>query len=362
MIKIDGSYLEGGGQIARTALALSTLTGKPFEVDNIRKGRCDSGLKAQHLYCVRALEELCNAKAEGVKLGSTYLRYFPGRIKGKTISIDIGTAGSISLLLQAVLLPSMFADSKVRLKITGGTDGKWAQPYDYFVKVFLPQIEKFVDGIDVELVKRGYYPKGDGKVDIKISPKYKLIDFMDFNEFYNFLKSDENNNLNYNLIEQGRLKNIYGVSHASKFLEKSEVAERQAKAAKYELTKLNVPVKIKTEYHDTASTGSGIVLWAEYENGRVAGDSLGEQGRRAEIVGKEAAENLMEEIKSGAPVDKYLADQILPFMALTPNSKIKVSKVTNHTKTNIYVVEKFLDVKFELDGDIIKTLSSKMPS
>src|SRR3989338_7934417 len=138
MIKLDGSYGEGGGQITRTALALSALTGRPFEVDNIRKGRCDSGLKAQHLYCIKSLEELCNAKTNEIKLGSEYLRFIPGEFKAKNLEIEIGTAGSITLLLQAVLLPCLF--HKVKLTIIGGTDGKWAMPYDYFNEVFFRRL------------------------------------------------------------------------------------------------------------------------------------------------------------------------------------------------------------------------------
>ena len=145
MIKLDGNYGEGGGSIARVALALSTLTGKPFEIDDIRKGRAKPGLKNQHLFCVKGLEELCNARAEGVELGSTYLKYWPQQIKGQTISIDIGTAGSITLLLQSLLIPSIFADSKVRLKIMGGSDVIWSPQFDYFNNVIIPQIKKYAD-------------------------------------------------------------------------------------------------------------------------------------------------------------------------------------------------------------------------
>ncbi len=280
MIKLDGNHLEGGGQIVRTALALSTITGKEFEVDNIRKGRKSPGLKNQHLYCVKALQELCNAKVKGAELGSEYLHYKPGKISGKTISIDIGTAGSITLLLQALLLPSMFSDKKVRLKIKGGTDTKWSMPVDYFREILLPQLRKYAD-INFKLERRGYYPKGDGKVDIKIKPK-------------------QDKSKKIEIMEQGYLMHVKGISHASFDLQKAEVAERQSRAAKLLLNKLNVPVQIRTEYVNTASTGSGIVLWAIFSKDkdeidfnnpiRIGADSLGERGKRAEEVGKEAAE------------------------------------------------------------------------
>ncbi len=164
MLKLEGDYLEGGGSVARVALAMSTLTGRPFEIDNIRKNRPQPGLKNQHLFCVKALEELCNAETEGASLGSTYLKYVPGKIDGKTIDVDIQTAGSIPLFLQAILLPSMFANKTVRLNIVGGTDGKWAAPIDYFREIFLPHLRKFGD-VECKLIKRGYYPKGNGRVE-----------------------------------------------------------------------------------------------------------------------------------------------------------------------------------------------------
>ncbi len=356
MIRIDGAYLEGGGQIARTALALSTITQKPFEIYDIRKGRKDSGLKSQHLYCVKSLKELCDAVAEGDELNSTDLKYFPRKITAKNLDIDIETAGSITLLLQALLLPSMFVSKPITIKITGGTDVKWSMPFDYFNNVLLPQLQRFAK-IEAKLLKRGYYPKGNGKVEVKINPNYKLNNFENFNEFHENLKKEVNP---YNLTEQHNLIQIKGISHASKNLEQSRIAERQVHSAQSLLgKKFNVPIKISSEYQDTLSAGSGITLWAIFsknkedidENNpiRLGADALGEQGKKAESVGEEAAKNLIKEIESKAPVDKHLADQLLPFMALAGNSKIKVSEITNHCRTNIYAVQQFLGEIFKVD-------------
>ena len=355
MININGAYLEGGGAIVRVALALSTITQKPFEVYDIRKGRKDSGLKNQHLYCVKSLKELYNAVAEGDELGSLKLKYYPKKPVAKNLNIDIETAGSITLLMQALLVPSMFVSKTITINVTGGTDTKWSQPFDYFSNVLLPQLQRFAK-IEAKLLKRGYYPKGNGKVEIKISPKFKLNDFSDFNELHGHLKQNVHP---YNLIEQYYLIQIKGISHASKDLENARVAERQAHSAQAILgKKYNVPIKIRSEYQNTLSTGSGITLWAIFsknkddidENNpiRAGADSLGEQGKRAETVGEEAAINLIKEIESKAPVDSHLADQILPFMALI-GGKIKVSEITDHCRTNIYTIEQFLGEVFEVD-------------
>ena len=348
MIRLDGSYCEGGGQIVRTALALSALTQQPFEIDDIRKGRCSAGLKSQHLYCVNALQELCNAKAEGNLLGSQSIKFYPGKIEGKEISIDIGTAGSVTLLLQALLLPCMFADKKTTLRIKGGTDGKWAMPFDYFKEVFLPHIRDFAE-IELKLVNRGYYPKGGGEIELGISPIYKLNRYDNFSKLLEHLRKQKKE---FNLIEQGKLVRIEGVSHASSRLKKSKVAERQAVAAKERLKQLDVPVNIRTEYCDTLSAGTGIVLWGIFWNNkqRIGADSLGELGKKAETVGAEAAERLINEINYKAPVDEYLADNLVPFLALF-HGKIKVAKISNHALTNIYIVEKFLGKVFDVDKE-----------
>lgn len=345
MVNLDGSYGSGGGQIVRTALALSTIKQKAFEVTDIRKGRSQPGLKNQHLFCIKALRELCNAQVDGVELGSTYLKYYPGKIKGKTLSIDIGTAGSITLLLQSLLIPSIFSGSKIKLNIIGGTDVNWSPQFDYFNNIILPQLRRYAD-IDVSLLKRGYYPKGGGKVEIKINPKFSPENIKDAEGI--------------ELLEQYSLIQIKGVSHASLDLQGANVADRQAKAAKLILSKLNCPIHIRTEYCDTLSTGSGITLWAIFSKNpedidimnpiRLGADTLGERGKRAEEVGKEAAEKLLKEIDSGAPVDSHLADNLIPFLALA-SGKMRVSSVTNHTLTNIYVCEEFLGKVFEVDKE-----------
>ena len=363
MIKIDGAYLEGGGQIVRTALALSTITQKPFEIYDIRKGRKDSGLKNQHLYCVKSLQELCDANVEGAELGSLFLKYFPKKIVAKNLNIDIETAGSITLLLQALLLPAMFASKPITISINGGTDTKWSPSFDYFNNILLPQLQRFAK-VEAKLMKRGYYPKGNGKVEIKINPRFRLYDFSSFEEFHQSLKQ---NIQKYNLIEQHHLIQIKGISHASRDLQNAKVAERQAESAKSTLKqKYNVPINITAQYQDTLSIGSGITVWAIFsknkedidENNqiRIGADELGEQGKRAEIVGEEVAKNLIKEIESKAPVDKHLADQILPYMALI-SGKIKTSEITNHCRTNIYTIHQFLGEVFKVD-EINKIISN----
>lgn len=355
MLILDGDYLEGGGSIARVALALSTITQIPFEIADIRKNRPQPGLKNQHLFCIKALEKLCNAKAEGAELGSTYLKFIPGKIEGKTIDIDIETAGSITLFLQSVLLPSLFANKPVKFNVVGGTDTKWSPSFDYFNNVFLPQLHKYT-GIECRLIKRGYYPKGSGKAELKIKPKYRISDFNNFEEFHSHLRE---NAPKINCVEQGYLIQIKGISHASSDLEDADVAERQAKAAEISLKNYNCPVNIRIEYNKTLSTGSGITLWAIFSKNMddidianpiiLGADALGEKGKKAEVVGAEAADNLIMEIESKAPVDRYLADQILGLMALAGKSKIKTSDITDHAKTNIYAIEKFLGKTFEIN-------------
>ncbi len=352
-IEIDGSFLEGGGQIVRTALALSTLTGKGFKVDNIRVGRKQPGLKAQHMHCVKALKELCGAEVTGGELGSLELEYKPGKFKGKDIDVDIGTAGSINLMMQSLFIPCIFADKKLFLSITGGTDTAWSPPFDYLRKVIVPHVSRF-GGIDVTLEKRGFYPKGGGIIKFIFNPKVKDSDVL-LDEIKDEFEPIE-------LVEQGKLIKVKGIAFASSSLMDAQVCERMKKAAEAKLKELGCFVEVETEYSDAYSSGAGIVLWAIFgkddeideKNPIILGaDALGERNKRAEVVGEEAANKLLMEIKSEGAVDQHMGDNLIPFLGLV-GGRMKVSSVTQHTLTNIYVVEKFLGVKFKVDGQIIE--------
>ncbi len=347
MIELDGTFGEGGGQIVRTALALSIITQQPFHVTNIRSGRDKPGLKMQHLNCITALQKISDSNAQGTALGSTELTFTPAPLKGRSLSVDIETAGSITLFLQAVLLPCMLSGRQMKLEVIGGTDVAWSMPIDYFREVLVPQLCRWAE-IDARVEKRGYYPKGNGKVVIRIRPK------------------DEKKPID--LLEQHNLIQIKGVSHASKDLEKARVAERQANSAKQMLARYNCPVTIRTEYSDSLSTGSGITLWAVFSEKKddidvaspiiIGADELGEKAKPAEEVGKIAAQKLIEAIDSKAPADAHLADNLIPLMALFPPSAVKAQKITKHTETNIYVVEKFLPARFSVENNVIKSLQA----
>ena len=348
MLKIDGSSLEGGGQIVRTALALSVLTQKPFTVTNIRANRPDPGLKNQHLYGVRVLRDLCDAVVENAHLGSTDLTFYPRPIKkGQEITIDVETAGSLSLLLQSILLPCIFSGKKFEFSLKGGTDVAWSPSYDYTANIFFPQVVRYGAGV-IALQKRGYYPKGQGEVQVKIKKKY----------VYEGIKAASVPIKPLMLTEQGTLVKIAGVSNASNDLAEARVAERQAEAARTHLQKWKVPVEITSSYSQTASTGSGITLWAIFTGKeqdtdtidpiRIGADVLGERGINAETIGTTCAEQLNAAILSHAPVDKHLADQLIPLLGIV-GGEIIVEDITDHTRTNIFVTELFLDVKFEVD-------------
>ncbi|MEM2916318.1 MAG: RNA 3'-terminal phosphate cyclase [Candidatus Woesearchaeota archaeon] len=304
MIELDGSLGEGGGQIVRTALALSIITQKPFHVVNIRQGRDTPGLKMQHLNCIKALQKLSESQAERALLGSTELKFIPAPLKGRSLAVDIETAGSITLFLQAVLLPCALSGKQMKIEVMGGTDVAWSMPIDYFKEVLVPQLRRWAE-IDVKVEKRGYYPAGNGKVVIRVKPKEEK-------------KPIE-------LLEQHNLVHIKGISHAAKSLEQARVAERQAHSAQQALSKLNCPVSIRSEYADTLSLGSGITLWAVFSKRKddidvsnpviLGADCLGERGLPAEQVGKTAAERLLNAIESRAPVDIHLAG----FVRAKPN-------------------------------------------
>lgn len=341
MISVDGSFGEGGGQILRTSVALSAVTGKPVQISNIRARRSNPGLRPQHLTAVKAVAELCSVEVSGLSIGSSEIVFTPCEIAGGRYNFDVGTAGSITLVLQALLIPCLHAKKETIIQIRGGTDVRWSPPADYLKYVTLPLLEKFGVEAELDIVRRGYYPKGGGLVRLKIKPNRGL-------------KSVD-------LTERGGIESISGLCHAHQELGKNQVIERETSIARKtlfeELSKAGEypgEVNVRKEYVDSPSYGNGLVLWANYSNTVIGADSLGEKGKRAEEVGREAAVNLVEALKAKAPVDKYSGDQLVPYIALAPGSKLKVPEVTGHLETNIEVVKKF-GYNVELEDKIIKS-------
>ncbi len=339
IVEIDGSMLEGGGQIVRSSIALSALVLRPVRIFNIRAKRPNPGLQAQHLTGVKAVAALCSAKLEGAYKGSRELTFIPQRRVAGRFRFDVGTAGSISLVLQALLPAAAFAPGECEFEITGGTDVAWSPPIDYVRYVLVPVLAKMGYRVEVGVLRRGHYPRGGGHVIAKTYP-------------VPFLKPLQE-------LEFGKLVEIRGISHCVKL--PKHVAERQAKAAEKCLRDhgIDVPIKIGLEYYEPnrdphLGPGSGIVLWAISDRGLILGaDALGERGKRAEVVGEEAAKKLIQEIERGMAFDKHMGDMLIPYIAIASGtSEIGVSELTLHTKTNIVVTEMILGVKFEVKGDL----------
>jgi RNA 3'-terminal phosphate cyclase (ATP)/RNA 3'-terminal phosphate cyclase (GTP) len=336
MIEIDGSLYEGGGQILRTAVGMSAFTGEPVRIFNIRAKRSNPGIRPQHLEAINAVAKLCNAEMKGCIIGSKELEFYPSKIQPKEININITTAGSVALALQGVMFAVLgLNEGKIKINVNGGAIcGKWAAPLNYVKYVLIPILEKFNYFAKVDILRYGYYPKGGSKAIIEIkTSKLSLID----------------------LIERGDLIEIYGIAHASQELRKKRVAERMYNSAT-EIIKneIGIEPKIEIKYVNSICPGCGIELFAKFDNTVLGSDGLGEIGKQAETVGKEAAEKLVKQIKSNACVDEHMTDQILPYMAIstienTEKTQVKISGVTMHARTNAWVIEKFLPIKFEID-------------
>ena len=334
-IEINGDYLEGGGQILRTSLALSAVIAKPVKVVNIRARRPAPGLKAQHLTIIKALDKICRTKTKSAKLKSKEIVFAPSdKCISSHIDIDVGTAGGIGLILQSILLVAAFKCDGLSLNITGGTMGLGQVPVDYYSNVIFPILYKSGLRAKLGILKRGYYPNGGGEVSVSIDPiKYpKPID----------------------LTKLGNISRIGGLSYASKDLFNAEVAQRQANAAKRLLSKsVSLPVDIRSEYVDTSSIGSEINLYAYTNSGNILGaDARGEKGKMAERVGQDAARKLLFEIEAQAACDLHLADNLIPWLAFLGGS-IKTSQITQHTKTNIWATERFLGKVFKVEDNTI---------
>lgn len=332
-MEIDGSQKSGSGTILRLSIALAAISNQPLHITNIRQNRPQPGLKPQHLEAVLTAGKLCNAKIEGAHLGSKELRFTPQEIRGGNVEALIETAGSIPMLLLATLPICLFAKNPVRLHVAkGGTDTTHAPTINYLRFIFLPALKQMGVEAEITVQKYGYYPKGMGEATMTVKPNCHL-------------KSIE--------IETfGKLKDINGVSVCT-FLADRQVAERQARAAQDYLSQndYSADIKVVNDQSNAIQKGSSIVLWAETDTDVIMGsDAIGELKKMSEAVGKEAAQRLLAELSVKPTVDIFLADMLIPYMTLAKGkSSFLCRTVSEHIESNIWLMEKMLNVKFTIE-------------
>jgi len=340
MIEIDGSKKSGSGTILRLSVALAAITRQPLHIYNIRQNRPQPGLKPQHLEAVLTAAKLCRAELDGAKLDSRELWFKPKSVEGGKVEAEIGTAGSIPMLLMTVLPICTFAEDPVHLHVSkGGTDVQHSPTINYMRCVFLPTLKRMGLNIVLTVRKYGYYPKGMGEVTLVVEP-FKSLQPLRLENF-------------------GKIRTIKGISVCT-FLAERKVAERQAKAANDYLQKkgYTADIQILNDRSNPMQKGSSLVLWAETDTDVILGaDAIGELRKTSETVGREAAEKLYVEIFAKPTVDVHLADMLIPYVALAKGRSSYLTRtISEHLETNIWLAEKTLDIKFNVKkvGDLYK--------
>jgi len=338
MLQIDGSQGEGGGQIIRSSLALSAVTGKPFCVKDIRAGRKKSGLKRQHVTCVKAAREICGGDAIGAELNSSELTFAPGPIETRDFYFSIGTAGSTTLVAQTVLPALMLADGPSTVTVEGGTHNPGGPPFDFLDRVYLPQVRKMGPDFKATIESYGFFPVGGGKIKIEITPTESLGPLC--------------------LIER---------EQKTKATIKALVSNLPIDICNRELD----IVRRKGKWHQAQchaieiknSPGPGNVLMMEFDSGNVNEivTGFGSKGVRAEDVARRAYRESKPYIEGNFPVSEHLADQLLLPMGLAASqgksSEMVTGPLSLHTTTHIDILKMFLDIQVaveELGSDIFK--------
>jgi RNA 3'-terminal phosphate cyclase (ATP) len=329
MLSIDGSRGEGGGQILRTSIALSIVTGQPIEIYNIRAKRPNPGLRPQHLWALKAASELSNARVDGLGEGSTRVVFHPGELKTSALKIDIGTAGSITLLLQGLIPALVLSKGTFSLNLRGGTDVKWSPTLDYFRRIVIPIYSLM--GIDVEMhvTRRGFYPVGGGEVSCAIRPTGAV----------NAMKLES------------KIRGDIGIASICSNLPKS-VAERQLRSAEEFLAKNGVHVKTRESSVEPAiSPGSAICIYQTIRSiSYIGGDSIGERGKPSERVGMQAAELFLSEYLTGCVLDSHIADMVVHLLALSKQESVFItSRQTEHLSTNLHVSDMIVGSKHSVE-------------
>lgn len=325
MIVIDGSLGEGGGQILRSALALSMVTGQPFRIEQIRARRQKPGLLRQHLTAVNAAAEISHAEVVGAVIGSPRLTFSPGGVHAGSYTFSIGTAGSTTLVLQAVLPALLTAAAPSALVIEGGTHNGMAPPVDFLREAFLPLIERMGPRVDLHLERAGFYPAGGGKISVKIHPLRSLapIDLRDRGA----------------IIDRRAVAAVAGLTR--------RIAERELTVVS---RKMNWPLESMAVKELPADQGPGNILILEIKSEHVTEvfTGFGEKGVSSEAVAERAVAEAREYLAAGVPVGRHLADQLMLPMALAGKGSFVTLPLSRHATTNLDIIRAFLDVEVEI--------------
>ena len=342
MIKIDGSWGEGGGQIIRTSLSLATITGQPVRIDRIRANRKNPGLAAQHLTSVRAAAALCQAQVRGDSLGSMTLEFIPAcPPQAGEYTFDVtqaregGSAGAVTLILQTILLPLALANGSSKVILKGGTHVAWSPPVTYVQEVYLPILKQLGIQAEVKLKAWGWYPRGGGEVELRVTSSQKPLRGLQ-------------------LLERGAIKQIRGLAVVTEL--PAHIPQRMANRAEKLLHQAHLPAQIKPVRGRGIATGAGIFLTAEYEHSRAGLSALGSRGIPAERVAEIAVEKILDFHAQAVPVDTFLADQLLLPLALSSEtSQYRVASISKHLTTNAGVIEQFglASIAIEKDNQLI---------
>ena len=322
---------QGGGQMLRNAVALSAVSGRSVRVVNIRGARPQPGLRPQHLLAVRAVAEICGARLVGAQIGSREIEFWPGGIRSKTDwRLDVGTAGSLTLVQQCLLPVLSQSPAPSTLTLVGGTDVPFSPPHDYFTSIFLPALAELGPRVESRLLARGFYPKGGGEVAVRISPA----------AIRPILWSG-----------RGALVRVRGKSYSMGLA--AHIAQRMRDSALRVFAAAGVRgAEVELEVVSSGrSEGCGIIVWAECDGGRrLAGSALGRRGKSAKQVGEEAARALLSELESGAAVDTHLADQLIVWLTLASGaSQFTTSHMTDHLRSASQVAEAVTGVQIRTE-------------
>ena len=318
-LKIDGSYGEGGGQIIRTAVTLSSITGKAVEIENIRKNRDVPGLRPQHLTGIKILAKICNAKVDGLHVGSTVLRFLPSKISDTALKENVGTAGSIPLILQVLIPAVAISKKKLRLSIIGGTDVAWSPTSNYTKFVLHEAYSRIGINFTIDIKKRGYYPKGGGIVDVQVLPCEKIKPISLLKRTTSSVKIL----CSYSMISKESIENE--ISEAKKIL------ENHGFSCDYE---------VKEEL--ALDKGCSLLAFADDGNSIIGSDAIYNKGMTG--IGQLVANRFLE---SDLGVDLFLSDMLVIPLALTNETSIfRVKKITKHLETNLFVTSNITDCKY----------------